>query len=248
MRTRSARTRTRRRRRSRRRRRHVRRRTRRRRRGRARRRSCELVADVVDAIFDDGATASVGGGQFATTSAAVSMAARRAHPSTRRPSRRLRECERPSRSGRRPAADAVFVPASAPASTGSYDRRRAECRASSALLCARPVRLRSRSPASMSSSAVSPAGSPSPRNRPAVGPVAAERVGGEHDRGAVPRRLLGGEVLAGLVEALAVEVHAGPVRAVVVAEELHPGEQRRAPLVRGRSRRAPSRARTSRRR
>ena len=48
----------------------------------------------------------------------------------------------------------------------------------------------------MSSSAVSPAGSPSPRNSPDGRTAAAERVGGEHDRRAVPRRLLGREVLA----------------------------------------------------
>ena len=46
-----------------------------------------------------------------------------------------------------------------------------------------------------------------------------------HDCRAVPRRLLGREVVAGLVEALAVEVHAGPVAAVVVAQEVHPREQ-----------------------
>src|SRR4029079_14679768 len=55
--------------------------------------------------------------------------------------------------------------------------------------------------------------------------LAAERVGGEEHRRGVPRRVVGGEVLAGTVEDLAVEVHAAPVGAVVVAQELDPAEQ-----------------------
>ena len=45
-------------------------------------------------------------------------------------------------------------------------------------------------PAASSSSALRPSGSRSPRNSPAVGPVAGERVRGQHHRGRVPRRLL----------------------------------------------------------
>ena len=52
-----------------------------------------------------------------------------------------------------------------------------------------------------------------------------ERVGCEHDRGGVPGRVIRRVVLAGLVEATAVEVHPAPIGAVIVAEELHPGEQ-----------------------
>ena len=63
------------------------------------------------------------------------------------------------------------------------------------------------------------------------GAVAVERVRGQHDRRAVPRRLVGGEVLARRVEPLALEVHAAPVRAVVVPEELRPREQVARPLV-----------------
>ena len=51
-------------------------------------------------------------------------------------------------------------------------------------------------PASMSSCAVSPPGRPSPRNRPDGRAGPAERVRREHHRRAVPRRLLGREVVA----------------------------------------------------
>ena len=55
--------------------------------------------------------------------------------------------------------------------------------------------------------------------------VTAECVRGKNDRGAVPRGLFSRVELARLVEAIALEVHAGPVRAVFVAQELHAGEQ-----------------------
>ena len=127
--------------------------------------------------------------------------------------------------------------------------RRSPCDASSAAAAASACRSASiAAPASISSSAVRPAGRPSPRNRPDGRAVAAERVGREHHRGAVPRRLLGRVVLAPARRTARRRSSCRSSTSRRRGAGTAPSGTARGRGRAARSRRAPSRARTSRRR